>query len=99
MIAVDDSPLAAIAALQSADILDALDREGFFVTDPLIDAKSCAELAQLYDADDAAFRSTVTMARHGFGKGEYKYFARPLPDLVASLRRALYSQLAPLANA
>jgi hypothetical protein len=88
----------AIAALEPDEIRDGLDREGYFVTAPLISAGACAELAQLY-ADPAAFRATVTMARHGFGRGEYKYFARPVPDLVASLRRALYERLAPVANA
>ena len=99
MMAAESAPLAAVAALDPDGILDALDRQGFVVTTPLIDARSCAELAQLYTAGDARFRSTVTMARHGFGRGEYKYFARPLPDLVNSLRRALYARLAPVANA
>ncbi len=99
MMAAESAPLAAVAALDPDGILDALDRQGFVVTTPLIDARSCAELAQLYTAGDAQFRSTVTMARHGFGRGEYKYFARPLPDLVNSLRRALYARLAPVANA
>ena len=49
-------------------------------------------------ADDAAFRSTVVMARHGYGRGEYRYFAYPLPDLVAALRPALYERLVPVAN-
>ena len=99
MIAHESTPLAAIAALQPDVILDSLDHQGFFVTTPILDAKHCAALAQLYAADDALFRSTVTMARHGFGKGEYKYFAQPLPDLVNSLRQALYARLAPIANA
>jgi hypothetical protein len=91
--------LDAIAALRSETIQDGLDREGFAVTAPLIDTADCARLAQLYMAGGGTFRSTVTMARHGFGKGEYKYFAHPLPDLVASLRRAFYELLAPVANA
>jgi hypothetical protein len=99
MIAHESAPLAALAALQPEVILDSLDRQGFFVTAPILDAKQCAALAQLYAADDALFRSTVTMARHGFGRGEYKYFAQPLPPLVNSLRQALYARLAPIANA
>jgi hypothetical protein len=91
--------IAAIAAIDPDAIRDSLDRDGFAVTAPLIDAVTCAELARLYSADDALFRSTVTMARHGFGKGEYKYFAHPLPGLVAELRRAFYERLAPVANA
>jgi uncharacterized protein len=88
----------AIAALEPAAIQDGLDRDGFAVTAPLIDADACAELARLYTGAPAAFRTTVEMARHGFGSGEYKYFARPVPTLVASLRQALYARLAPVAN-
>jgi hypothetical protein len=96
----DCAPLvAAIAALESQAIQDSVDRDGFAVTAPLIDAQICAGLANLYSADEHLFRSTVTMARHGFGKGEYKYFAHPLPDPVAALRRAFYERLAPVANA
>ena len=99
MSSVDPAPLVeAIAALKSAAILGSLDREGYAVTAPLIDTAACAQLAQLYTADDAAFRSTVTMARHGFGSGEYKYFARLILQLVAALRRAFYEILAPVAN-
>jgi hypothetical protein len=87
-----------IAALEPDAVREGLDRDGFIVTAPLIHADICAELARLYEAADERFRSTVTMARHGFGRGEYKYFARPLPGLVASLRRALYERLAPVAN-
>jgi hypothetical protein len=54
-------------------------------------------LAGLYD-DDGRFRSHVVMARHGFGRGEYRYFRYPLPEVVASLRAALYPHLAPFAN-
>ena len=88
----------AIAALEPAAILDGMDRDGFTVTAPLINADACAELARLYTANKAAFRTTVAMARHGCGSGEYKYFARPVPNFVASLRRALYERLAPVAN-
>ena len=93
------APIEAVAALEPLALQDMLDREGFAVTAPLIDAPTCAQLARLYTAAEATFRSTVTMARHGFGSGEYKYFARPLPDLVAALRRAFYQRLAPVANA
>jgi hypothetical protein len=88
----------AIAALEPAAIQGGLDRDGFAVTAPLIDADACTELARLYTEAPAAFRTTVAMARHGFGSGEYKYFARPVPALVASLRQALYERLAPVAN-
>lgn len=92
------SPVESIEALEPEAIRDSLDREGFAITAPMIDEDTCAELARLYVAGEGTFRSTVTMARHGFGSGEYKYFARPLPDLVASLRRAFYQRLAPIAN-
>lgn len=75
----------------------ALDQEGWAVLPGLLASQSCAHLAASYDAD-ALFRSTVTMARHGFGRGEYRYFAYPLPPLVSALRTALYPHLAEVAN-
>lgn len=63
----------------------------------LLTAEESAAIAGLY-ADDRHFRSRVIMARHGFGRGEYKYFAYPLPDKVADLRAAFYRRLAPIAN-
>ena len=90
---------AAAHLLDPGALLEALDRDGFAVTPPLLDAEACADLARLYGAAASTFRSTVSMARHGFGQGEYKYFANPLPPLVASLRREIYAQLAPAANA
>lgn len=74
-----------------------LDAHGCATTGPLLTAEECAELAASYPAD-APFRSRVIMARHGFGRGEYKYFAYPLPDVVAALRTALYPPLADIAN-
>jgi hypothetical protein len=65
---------------------------------PLLDAAACRALAALYD-DDRRFRSRVIMARHSFGRGEYKYLAYPLPDPVQALRSALYPPLAEIANA
>lgn len=79
------------------DVHGHADRHGWALLPGLLDAGECAALARLYD-DDARFRSRVVMARHGFGRGEYKYFARPLPPLVAELREGLYPRLAPLAN-
>jgi hypothetical protein len=86
-----------VAALDPQALQDSLDREGFAITAPIVDADTCAQLAELYTAE-GTFRSTVTMAQHGFGSGEYKYFARPLPGLVEALRRAMYARLAPIAN-
>ena len=73
-----------------------LDDEGYAVIPALLDPAQCQATAALYAG--AGFRSTVVMARHGFGRGEYKYFAYPLPGLVAELRAALYPALAPIAN-
>jgi hypothetical protein len=74
-----------------------LDSTGCASLGPLIDGDSCVALRSLYD-DDIRFRSRIVMTRHGFGKGEYKYFSYPLPDPVARLRPALYRRLVPLAN-
>lgn len=74
-----------------------LDAYGAAVASKLLIPEVCRALAALYP-DDEKFRSTVVMARHGFGRGEYKYFAEPLPDVVAALRRELYRPLAPIAN-
>lgn len=74
-----------------------LDAFGCAATGPLIGAESCAALRAHYP-NDARFRSRIVMARHGFGSGEYKYYAYPLPDPIAVLRPALYQKLAPLAD-
>lgn len=86
-----------IAMLDWAVIGAALDREGWAVLPGLLSGAECDETAVLY-AREGLFRSHVHMARHGFGRGEYRYFAYPLPPLVADLRRALYARLAPIAN-
>ena len=86
-----------ITALDWAAVAASLDATGCATTRPLLWAEECAALEQTY-ASDAAFRSRVVMARHGFGRGEYKYFAYPLLDVVAALRTALYPRLADIAN-
>jgi len=74
-----------------------LDARGCAVIGRLVSRADCDALAALY-ASDAHFRGRVVMARHGFGRGEYKYFRYPLPPLVARLRAALYGPLAGIAN-
>jgi uncharacterized protein len=86
-----------VAALDWSVMAKELDAYGCAVTAPLLTPDECEELAALYPSD-APFRSRVIMARHGFGRGEYKYFAYPLPDPIAELRTALYPPLAEIAN-
>jgi hypothetical protein len=74
-----------------------LDAQGCAVLKGLLSQEECHALAALYP-DDAHFRSRVVMGRHGFGRGEYKYFAYPLPALIAQLRPALYRRLRDVAN-
>jgi len=80
-----------------ASLSRALDATGNAVLTRLLSPDECAGLAELYP-DDTMFRSRIVMARHGFGRGEYKYFTYPLPETVAGLRTALYRHLAPIAN-
>ena len=78
---------------------DALNDVGSAVLPGLLAHDACDTLAALYPRDNHnLYRSRVVMARHGFGRGEYKYFAYPLPDVIAQLRGALYPQLTPIAN-
>ncbi len=74
-----------------------LDAGGSALLPRLLTAGEARDLAALYP-DDAQFRSTVHMARHGFGRGQYRYFRYPLPPLIAGLRGALYPRLVPIAN-
>jgi uncharacterized protein len=86
-----------ISAYDWAAVTAELDARGSAILPGLLSVAACEELGSLY-ADDGRFRSRVVMGRHGFGQGEYKYFAYPLPTAVAELRAALYAPLAPLAN-
>ncbi len=89
--------LPALSPLDWPRITEDLDAYGCAVIEDVLSRKDCMTLARRY-SDDGLFRSRVVMARHGFGRGEYKYFAYPLPDLVARLRTALYPPLAEIAN-
>jgi uncharacterized protein len=73
-----------------------LDANGWAMLEGLLSAEECHAIAGLYDSGN--FRSHIVMARHGFGRGEYKYFAYPLPKIIADLRVALYPRLAPIAD-
>jgi uncharacterized protein len=86
-----------ITALDWTRVGNDLDARGCAVIGPLLSQAQCASLAALY-TQDAPFRSRVIMARHGFGRGEYKYFAYPLPEIIATLRSELYPPLAAIAN-
>lgn len=74
-----------------------LDSQGSAVLQGLLTPDECAGISSMYP-DESHFRSHVIMARHGFGRGEYRYFRYPLPDLVQAMRTALYPRLAPIAN-
>ncbi len=94
----DRSQLAeAIAGLDWQRIGIELDATGCATTGPLLPPDLCDEIAAQYDRENT-FRSRVVMARHGFGRGEYQYYAYPLPDPVQILRASLYPQLASIAN-
>jgi hypothetical protein len=74
-----------------------LDNQGNAVLERLVSTDECQALAAMYPMDEL-FRSRIVMGRHGFGRGEYKYFNYPLPDIIAELRTVLYERLAPVAN-
>ena len=79
-----------------ARIAGELNADGYAQLGPVLSEKECARLAEAYD-DDARYRSRVIMGRHGFGQGEYKYFAHPLPEPVAVMRTLLFPPLARIA--
>lgn len=103
---IHTTPQAAVPGSPAADRVDALDwtriaenldAQGSAVMEKLLTPDECRAVAAHYP-DEEKFRARIVMARHGFGRGEYKYFAYPLPDLIEGLRTALYPKLAPVAN-
>jgi hypothetical protein len=95
-----DSAKRAAAKVKTLDwerVSQDLDAQGSAVIEAILSPEECQALAGLYMKDDI-FRSRVVMERHGFGRGEYKYFSYPLPGLIAALRTAIYPHLVPIAN-
>jgi hypothetical protein len=86
-----------VEGLDWRDLAAQLDANGNAPVERVLSADECKEITALYD-EEKPFRSRVVMARHGFGRGEYKYFAYPLPSLVAELRAAFYPHLVSIAN-
>jgi hypothetical protein len=86
-----------VKALDWEQVAQDLDAQGCAILEHLISPDECQSLAELYP-QDGLFRSHIIMGRHGFGRGEYKYFRYPLPDIIAELRMALYARLAPIGN-
>jgi len=92
-----DLPDTRIANTDWQAVEDDLGRDGYAVLPGLLTQAQCEELAAGY-GEEARFRSRIVMERHAFGRGEYKYFSYPLPDIVEGLRQSLYPRLAPIAN-
>jgi hypothetical protein len=88
---------ARVASFDWTAVQDGLTQRGVACVPGVLQPGQCADLAELY-AQDEGFRSRIVMARHGFGRGEYRYFSYPLPQLVQSLRASLYPRLVPTAN-
>ena len=86
-----------VEALDWNHISQDLNSHGNAIIESLISSNDCDALVNLY-SEDGIFRSQVVMEQHGFGQGEYKYFNYPLPDIISSLRTAIYPHLAPIAN-
>jgi len=88
---------ARLGSIDWDSVAESLNAQGSAVVERLLEPAQCRSLAALYPKDEP-FRSRVVMGRHGFGRGEYKYFSYPLPELVTQLRGGLYPHLAPIAN-
>lgn len=97
-LAADNAPPQRVDQYDWSHLSDEISNRGCAVLNNLLSADECRQLAALY-GDESHFRSHIIMSRHGFGKGEYRYFKYPLPEIVATLRTQLYQRLAPVANA
>lgn len=97
MSALPSTPPPRLAAFDWSGVERDLDAQGSALLPGLLTPAECETIAGLYSQEDG-FRSRVVMSRHGFGRGEYRYFAYPLPPLIANLRAALYPRLVPIAN-
>jgi len=86
-----------IDALNWNEAEESLSARGYAITDAILTPEECASIISLYN-EPTRFRSQVIMERHRFGVGDYRYFANPLPEIVADLRTSAYSRLAPIAN-
>jgi hypothetical protein len=89
--------VARIQALNWPQLTDELNEQGSALLKSVLTPVECVSLSSLYP-NEAGFRSRVVMGRHGFGRGEYKYFSYPLPGIIQGVRTALYRELAPIAN-
>jgi len=102
-VSTDDNPfpveetVARLAAFDWLSVERDLEAQGSAVLPALLSPATCRAVANLY-SEDSIFRSRVVMARHGYGRGEYRYFSYPLPALVQALRNSLYPRLVPVAN-
>jgi len=94
---IESATVARLTAIDWTQATGDLDTQGCAVLKGLLTAEECRALSALYP-EDKIFRSRIVMGRHGFGRGEYKYFAYPLPEPIAELRPALYARLQPIAN-
>ncbi len=92
-----ENVISRVSALDWNRVSQNLDNYGNATLEHILDPENCKALAELYRHNDL-FRSRVVMGQHGFGRGEYKYFSYPLPDIVEKLRTSLYWRLAPVAN-
>jgi hypothetical protein len=86
-----------VSAVEWALVAAQLDAHGWAMLEGMLSAEECQAIAGLYESG-GRFRNHVVMARHGFGRGEYKYFSYPLPDIIGDLRTAIYPRLTPTAN-